>query len=317
MSGKVLSRLLFRDDTDWDAVTPDQAQAAGERATGKASSPVARLVTGLPDRRARIEQTVIDLPGRTLTLRVHRPKHAAGPLPLIVSFHGGGFIAGTAAQNDWLNSYLAAHCPAVVVSVEYRLAPRHPLPAPVDDGYDTLVRIVADAAEWGVDPGAIAVMGESAGGMIAALIALRARKDGPVLRAQVLNYPSTDWTETLADYPSIAKNAANPVLSLARLRASRRLSTPQGFDSRSVSPLKFDTLADLPPALVVTGGLDPMSDHGSRYVERLRTDGTHARLSCYPTAMHVFLSTPALASAARPARREILDFLRDRLHAVT
>ena len=136
-------------------------------------------------------------------------------------------------------------------------------------------------------------MGESAGGMIAALIALRARENGPALRAQVLNYPSTDWTDSLTDYPSIAENADNPVLSLSRLRASHRLSTPPAFDSRAVSPLMFDTLAGLPPALIVTGGRDPVSDHGRRYAERLRADGTDARSSRYPNASHVFLSTPA------------------------
>ncbi|MFY1693466.1 alpha/beta hydrolase [Plantactinospora sp. WMMB782] len=272
-------------------------------------SPAARIVTGWPDRNARIEERSIELPGRRLTLRVHRPKRSDHRLPLVVSFHGGGFIAGTAAQNDWLNSHLAARCPTVVVSVEYRLAPEHPLPAPVEDGYDTLVQIVDDAGRWGVDPARVAVLGESAGGTIAALIALRARKDGPALRAQVLNYPGADWTETMEDYPSFPQNADNPTLPPSRLRAARRLSVPATLDPRSISPLKFDNLADLPPALVVTAALDPLADQGRRYVERLREDGTEAQLSCYPRATHTFLSTPGLVPAARPARREILAFL--------
>src|SRR5690606_35981982 len=115
--------------------------------------------------------------------------------------------------------------------------------------YDTLVRIVGDAGGWGIDPVAVAVMGESAGGMIAALIALRVRKDGPPLRAQVLNYPVTDWTETMVDYASMAQNADNPTLSLSRLRASRRLSVPPTFDPHNVSPVKFGSLAGLPPTL--------------------------------------------------------------------
>ncbi|MEV1330340.1 alpha/beta hydrolase [Micromonospora costi] len=296
-------------------MTDDQVIAARDKANRAGSSRAARVVTGLPDRRARIEEAAIDLPGRRLMLRVHRPKKAAGRLPLILSFHGGGFIAGTAAQNDWLNSHLAARCPAVVVSVEYRLAPQHPLPRPIEDGYDTLVRLVADPARWGIDPGAVAVMGESAGGTIAALAALRARTDGPPLRAQVLNYPSTDWTESMTAYPSITANADNPTLPLSRLRASRNLCVPPTLDPRSVSPIAFDSLAGLPPALVVTAGLDPLADHGHRYVERLREDGTDARLTCYPRATHTFLSTPGLVPAARPARREILAFLRGHLLA--
>ncbi|WP_216898190.1 alpha/beta hydrolase [Nocardia alni] len=306
---------ILRDGTDWETITEDHLIAQREKVDRLASSRAARIVSGLPDRHARIDGTAIDLPGRRLTLRVLRPKTANHPLPLIVSFHGGGFIGGTAAQNDWLNSHLAARCPAVVVAVEYRLAPRHPLPEPVDDGYDTLVRLVDEAAAWGIDPNSVAVVGESAGGMIAALIALRARADGPALRAQVLNYPATDWTDTATDYPSITENADNPTLPLSKLRAARRLSLPPNLDPRSVSPLKFDDLGGLPPTLVVTAELDPVADHGRRYVERLREDGTDARLSCYPRATHVFLSTPELVPAARPARREILGFLRGHLHS--
>nr|WP_245603432.1 alpha/beta hydrolase [Salinispora cortesiana] len=314
MRGKApLGTRILRDTLDWEAMTDDQVIAARERANRKASSRVGRIVTGLPDRRARIEETTINLPGRRLMLRTYRPKSTDRRLPLIVSFHGGGFISGTAAQNDWLNSHLAARCPAVVVSVEYRLAPEHPLPRPVDDGYDTLLRLVDGAVGQGIDPTAIAVMGESAGGMIAALVALRARKDGPLLGAQVLNYPTTDWTETMTDYPSMVENADNPALPLSRLRAGRKLSLPSALDPRSVSPLKFDSLAGLPPTLVVIAALDPVADHGRRYVERLREDGTEASLSCYPRATHSFLSTPGLVPAARPARREILAFLRGQL----
>jgi acetyl esterase/lipase len=308
-----LGTRILRDTRDWEALTADQVIAEGEKAIRAASSPAAWIVTGRPDRRARITETTIDLPGRCLTLRVHRPKKAASSLPLILSFHGGGFIGGTAAQNDWLNSRLAARCAAVVVAVEYRLAPRHPLPQPVEDGYDTLIRLFGDAAGWGIDPAAVALVGESAGAMIAALIALRAREAGLPLRAQVLNYPVTDWTDTVTDYPSITANADNPTLSLSRLRAARKLSLPSTVNPRSVSPLKFDTLAGLPPTLVVTAALDPVADHGRCYVDRLHEYGIDARLTCYPKATHSFLSTPGLVPAARPARREILAFLRGAL----
>jgi acetyl esterase len=305
---------LLRDTQDWEALSNDQVIVARDRANRAASSRAARIITGRPDRGASLEESRIDLPGRRLMLRVHRPRNAGRRLPLIVSFHGGGFFGGTAAQNDWLNSRLAARCPAVVVSVEYRLAPEHPLPHPIDDGYDTVVRLVEDAAAWDVDPGAVAVLGESAGGTIAALIAWRAAQGGPPLVAQVLNYPATDLTDTMTEYPSIAENADNPTLSLSRLRTARRLSVPPGLDARGVSPLLVDSLAGLPPALVVTAGLDPLADHGRRYADRLREDGTDVRLTCYPRATHSFLSIPGLVPAARPARREILAFLSSHLH---
>lgn len=311
------ARIILRDALDWEALTDGQVIAAREKVNRLGSSRAVRVITGLPDRRARIEERTIELPGRRLKLRVHRPKDAGARLPLILSLHGGGFITGTAAQNDWLNSHLAARCPAVVVSVEYRLAPEHPLPEPLEDAYDTLVRLVDDPFGWGIDPAAVAVLGESAGGTLAALIALHARKDGPPLRAQALTYPATDWSETMTNYPSIAANAGNPGLSLSRLHTGRRLSVPPTLDPRSVSPLKFDSLADLPPTLVIIGDLDPIGDQGRRYVERLCADGTDAHLTSYPKAIHGFLSVPGLVPAARPARREVLAFMRGCLHPAT
>ena len=316
MSGKAPlgTRILARNTTDWESLTDEQVIAARHRTNRLRASRAMRVVTGLPHRRTRITERVLDLPGRRLTLRVHRPRDAGPRLPLVLSFHGGGFIAGTAAQNDWLNSHLAARCPAVVVGVEYRLAPEHPLPLPVEDGHDTLARILDEAGAWGVDPAAVAVLGESAGGTIAALMALRSRDGGPAVHAQVLAYPALDWTETMADHPSIAANTGQPAFSLSELRTAARLSLPPGLDPREVSPLKSEDLSGLPPALVVTGGLDPLEDHGGRYAERLRSAGTDARRDRYPGAVHGFLSMPGLVRQARPARDGILAFLRGRLH---
>ncbi|CAL9557879.1 Carboxylesterase NlhH [Nocardiopsis dassonvillei] len=316
MSGRAPlgTRILARSSTDWEAFTDEQVIAARHRTNRLRASRALRVVTGFPDPRARVGERTLHLPGRRLTLRVHRPKNAGPRLPLILSFHGGGFLVGTAAQNDWINSRLAARCPAVVVGVDYRLAPEHPLPAPVEDGYDVLDRILDDHAAWGVDPAAVAVLGESAGGTIAALLALRSRADGPSLRAQVLTYPVTDWTDTRESYPSVAANTGQPGLSLSEWRTAARLSVPPGLDPRNVSPLLAGDLSDLPPALVVTGALDPLGDHGRRYAERLRAAGTDARLLSCPRAVHGFVSMPGLVPAARPAGREILGFLRGLLH---
>ncbi|MEV0272774.1 alpha/beta hydrolase [Hamadaea sp. NPDC050747] len=313
-SAPLRARLVLRDTLDWDAVTDEEVVAIRAKVNRIRASRVARIITGWPDRRTRIEEHQIDLPGRRLTLRVHRPKNAASAkLPLILSLHGGGFIVGLPAQNDWLNSHLAASLPAIVVSVAYRLAPEHPMPTQVDDAYETLARLVGDPFGWGVDPAAVAVFGESAGGTIATLVALRARKDGPPIHAQVLAYPGTDWSETRADYPSVAANGGNPGLSLGEWRTAHRLAIPSTVDPSAVSPVKADNLADLPPALIVVGELDAALDQGRAYAERLRADGSAARLTVYPRAVHGFISTPGLIPAARPARREILEFLRDHL----
>lgn len=309
------ARLILKDRPDWDAVTADEVIAGRAKLVRLLRSPAMRLLAGRPDRRARIEERTLELPGRRLTLRVHRPVGNHDRLPLVLSFHGGGFITGTAAQNDWLNSGLAAGLPAVVVAVEYRLAPEHPLPAPIEDGQDALDRLAADPFGWGIDPARIAVIGESAGGTIAALLAQRSRETGPALSAQVLLYAALDWTATMTDYPSVDRNIGQPGLSAGELRLARRTALPPGFNADLVSPLKTADLRGLPPALAVAGELDPAFDHGREYVARLRAAGNDARYSGYPNAVHKFMSVPGLVPAARPARREILAFLRARLHA--
>jgi acetyl esterase len=298
---------------DWDTVSTEELLAFRAASNRKRSSKLARLVTGFPDRQARITECTLRLSGRSLTTRVHRPEGADSSLPLVVQFHGGGFAVGTAVQNDWLNSRLAVRCPAVVVSVEYRLAPEHPLPAPVEDADEALTTVIRDAGEWGVDAARVAVMGESAGGTLAALAAIHARDAGLALRAQVLLYPCVDWTDSMFDYPSIADNAENPTLPLPVLRAYRRFCLPPALDARTVSPLAHSDLGGLAPALVQTAQLDPVEDHGRAYADRLRAEGTDVTLTRYPNATHGFLSAPGLVGAARRAGPEVIDFLRSHL----
>lgn len=309
------ARLFLKDRPDWDAVTPDEIIAGRAKLARMLRSPAMRLIAGRPDRRVRIEEHALDLPGRRVTLRVHRPKGRRDRLPLVLSFHGGGFITGTAAQNDWLNSGLAAALPAVVVAVEYRLAPEHPLPAPVDDGRDTLERLADDPFGWGIDPARIAVVGESAGGTIAALLAQRSRESGPAVSAQVLLYAALDWTATMTDYPSVERNIGRPGLSAGELGLARRTALPPGLDPDPLSPLRTADLTGLPPALAVAGELDPVCDHAREYVRRLGAAGNDARYIGYPNAVHKFMSVPGLVPAARPARGATLAFLRTRLHA--
>lgn len=285
----------------------------------KAASGLVRVITGFPDRGAAICWQQLTLPGRVLPVRVYRPSSGRGPhagLPLVLHVHGGGFM-GTAAACDWVNSHLARRLPAVVVSVEHRLvSPGTPLSAAVDDGWDVLRHVVRHGPQWGVDPGRVAVFGESAGSMVAALAAIRARQADLPLRAQVLVNPCADLTSTAFDYPSMTEHANTPTLTVTRLELFRRLAVPDGTDPRAVSPLHADDLSGLPPALVLVPALDPVADHGRAYAERLRQAGTPVRLTEHPRAGHAFLNMPGLVPAARPARREILAFLRGHLHAV-
>jgi acetyl esterase len=298
---------------DWDSIGPEQIVTLRRKMDSKRGSLLGRLVTGKLDPAASITSHTIDLPGRSLELRVHRPEDAGSPLPLVIAFHGGGFLYGASAQDDWLNSHLAANLPAVVVAVDYRLAPEHPLPAAVDDARDVIPRVLELAREWGCDTSSVAVVGASAGATLSALVACHADELGLPLRAQVLINPVLDWTESMFDFRSMVDNADAPMPTPVMLRAARRLAFPASFDPSTISPLTFQNLAGLAPALILAAGLDPVEDQATAYADRLRAAGVDVEITRYPRAMHAFLSMPGLVAAARPARAELLGFLRDRL----
>ena len=308
-------RLVYglRKEPDYPALSNAKLVALREAQNRKVSSGLVRLVTGFPDRGATIEWQRVTLPDRLVRVRVHRPTRPTAGLPLVLHVHGGGFV-GTALQCDWVTSHLAAQLPAVVVSVEHRLVDLEtPLSAAVDDGWDVLQYVVRQAGQWGVDPGRVAVFGESAGSIVAALSAIRASESGLALRAQVLVNPCVDLTSTALDYPSMTEYADSPTLTVAQMEFFRRLAVPEGTDARAVSPLYADDLSGLAPALVVVPTLDPVADHGRTYATRLREAGTPTQLTEHPGAGHAFLSMPGLVPQAKAARTQITDFLRTRL----
>ena len=302
-------------EPDWSAMTDEKLIAFRDGVNRKRASRLARVITGLPDRGATIGWREVALPDRRLRVRLYRPSRGRGDqasLPLVLHVHGGGFV-GTAVQSDWVNSRLAARLPAVVVSVEHRLVgPGSPMSTAVDDGWDVLQHVAQDA-KWGVNPMRIAVFGESAGSLVTALAAIRARDSGLLLRAQVLVNPCVDLTSTMFEYASVAQYADSPTLTVAQLQTFHRFAVPPGTDPRAVSPLHADDLSRLAPALVVVPTLDPAADHGRCYAERLRAAGTSVQLTEYPGATHAFLSMPGVVPHAKAARAEIVEFLRGSL----
>ncbi|MEU8399540.1 alpha/beta hydrolase [Nonomuraea sp. NPDC048892] len=313
VSGTEARRQALGGDPDWAAMTAEELFAFREAENRRRSSPEARAITGEPDPGAVIEWQEVALPGRDLPIRVYRPAPDAVGLPVVVHVHGGGFV-GTAVQCDWVNSYLAAHLPAVVVSVEHRLvAPGSPLSDAADDGWDVLQHVVRDPTRWGVDPARIAVFGESCGALISALSAIRARDAGLPLRAQVLVNPAVDVTEAMLEHASTTRYADTPTLTVPQLRFFAGLAVPPGTDPRPLSPLHAGDLGGLAPALVVVPAEDPLADHGRAYAEKLSAAGSSVRLTEHPGTGHAFLSMPGVLPQARAAGAEILAFLRDRL----
>lgn len=311
-------RLLYSliKQPDLQALSPEELAEHSAAQNHKVESPLMRLVTGFPNRATQIEWHQLALADREQRVRVYRGSTATRPpdgLPLVIHVHGGGFV-GTAAQCDWINSHLAAQLSAVVVSVEHRLlGPETPLSAAVDDCWDTLQHVLGDASRWGISASNVAIVGESAGGTIAALCTLRARQWGLPLRAQVLVNPCTDVTASAFDYPSMAEHSNTPTLNLDRLELMCRLAVPTGTGPRAVSPLYADDLSELPPALVAIPTLDPLADQGRRYAEKMGEAQTSVQVAEYRRAGHAFVSMPGLVPQAKAARRDITAFLRKRL----
>jgi acetyl esterase len=296
---------------------PSEAlDAYREAENRRRSSRLIRVFTGFPDRGATIGWQEVTLPDRVVRVRVHRPSRgpvSGSGLPLVLHVHGGGFV-GTAPQSDWINSRLAARLPAVVVSVEHRLlAAGTSMSAAADDGWDVLHEVVRHPAPWGIDPARVAVFGESAGAMITALAAIRAREAGLRLRAQVLVNPCVDVTATAYDYVSMREHADSPMISMTVLELFRRLAAPDGTDAHAVSPLYAADHSGLAPALVVLPTVDPLADQGRAYAGRLRAAGTPVQVSEHPGAIHAFLSMPGMVPQARAARAAITGFLHDNL----
>ncbi|WP_436533184.1 alpha/beta hydrolase [Actinoplanes sp. HUAS TT8] len=304
MSVRVLKAL--RKEPDWATMSDAELTTLQESENRRRALPAARLISGFPARNVTIGWERIDLPGRTLPVRVYRPAGASGRLPLVVHVHGGGFV-GTAVQCDWISSHVAARLHALVVSVEHRLVgPGVPLSAAVDDGWEVLRRTSAGE----VDADRVAVFGESAGALVAATAAIRARDAGLPLRAQVLVNPCVDLTETALDYPSMREFADSPMLTVPQMTFFRRLAVS---DQKTISPLYVDDHARLAPALVVVPTADPVADQGRAYAQRLRAAGTPVTVTEHRGAPHAFLSLPHLVPQARAARAEIIGFLREQL----
>jgi acetyl esterase len=248
-------------------------------------------------------------PGGDLPIRVYTPASGtsgtSGPRPLVVYFHGGGFVFGGGLRmGDWICSEVAATVGAVVVAVDYRLAPVHKFPAAVEDCYAAVVWAAANAAELGAD-GPLGVMGESAGGNLSAVVCLLARdRSGPVISHQALIYPATDMTAH--DRPA-ASSKPLPFLSPEEMAAYRRMYLgPDGDPADPMaSPLLAEDHGKLPPALIQVAEHDPLRPEGVRYAAALRAAGVQVRLSTYVGMPHGFLNFPGLSRSAPQALAEL------------
>jgi len=242
-------------------------------------------------------------PDGTVGVRVYTPLESSSPLlPGLIFFHGGGFVLGDLESHDGLCRSLSNQSGCRVVSVDYRLAPEHPFPAAVEDCVAATDWVAQNAGDLGIDAARLAVGGDSAGGNLAAVVAmLAAGKRTPKLAFQLLIYPVMQLGGP--DTPSMKENANGYFLEKASMEWFTRLYCPDAAlrtDAR-LSPLLADDVALTPPAYVVTAGFDPLRDEGKAYADKLDAAGVPVTYVNYPSMIHGFFSFRSVVPKSREA----------------
>lgn len=268
---------------------------------------------GGPQIHVEVADMSIPGPAGDIPARHYRPT-SAEPAPLLVFYHGGGWVIGDLDTHDALCRLTCRDADIQVLSIDYRLAPEHPAPAAIDDAYAAFRWAHEHSADLGAIPGRVAVGGDSAGGNLAAVVSQLARDDGgPVPILQWLIYPRTDFT---AQTRSLSLFADGFVLTKHDIDwfAEQYLggSAIEPDDPR-VSPLRADTLSGLPPALIAIAGFDPLRDEGERYATALRAAGNAVDLRCFGSLTHAFGNLFPIGGGSATATVEMISALRAHL----
>jgi acetyl esterase len=262
-----------------------------------------------PEQVAKVENRTIPAPTGEIPVRIYTPD-GTGPFPLLVFFHGGGWIVGDLDSHDAVCRALTNAAACVVLAVGYRLAPEHKFPAATEDCYAATAWAAAHAAELNADPDRIAVGGDSAGGNLSAVVTLLAReRSGPRLSFQLLIYPATDCS---TEFPSWVENADAPMLDAASMRwcIQHYLNDEADKTNPLASPLLASDFHKLPPALVLTAEYDLLRDEGEAYAEKLKAAGVSVTVRRYDGLVHGFFSYGAGVDRVQQAMAETAESLR-------
>ena len=278
----------------------------------QAFSDQSKITAAPPTEMASVENKLIPGDGGDLPVRIYRPiTDSEKLLPVLVFYHGGGWvICGLDTHDDACRS-LAAEGECIVVSVDYRLAPEHKYPAAVDDAWAALLWVAENGASIGADSERIAVGGDSAGGNLAAVVALMARNQGgPAIALQLLIYPVTDISNL--NRQSHKLFAENYGLTFAAMTWFRDHYLPAGQSPADphISPLCADDFSGLPPAMVITCEADVLRDEGEAYAQALHDAGVHVDQRRYPGMIHGFFSMAGVISAGMQVRRDAGEVLK-------
>ncbi len=267
-------------------------------------------ITDIVEMKEVIDRTIPG-PGGEIPIRVFRPIGAGATSPGLVFFHGGGWVFGSLDSYDPICRVLADTAKAVVVSVDYRLAPEHPHPAAVDDCLAATRWLADSASELGIDPARLAISGDSAGGNLAAIVAQECRDTGTALTAQVLVYPMTELAEF--ETGSYHRNGEGMILTRDFITWFLDHYVPDLEHRRTprCSPAR-GALDGLPPTLVVTAEYDPLVDDGHAYANALASAGVETELYNYDGQIHSFFTQVGIVDASRDAAARIAAFLEGR-----
>jgi acetyl esterase len=255
----------------------------------------------------------IPSPTGSIPARLYTPKtlrQANGLAPCLAFFHGGGWVIGDLDSHDVVCRKLAYEGELIVIAVDYRLAPEHKFPAAVDDAIAATKWIAANAGQLGIDPARLTVGGDSAGGNLAAVVALAARDgDGPEIAGQVLVYPATDFAMTHASH----REPETSILlthSVIKWFCNHYLHGASDIDNWKASPARATMLAGLPPAYVLTAGADPLRDEGDEFAKRLKAAGVAVTYRHFAGQFHGFFTMGKLLQQANVAASDIGAWLK-------
>jgi acetyl esterase len=300
-----LALMRLAGDRDLSAATPAEARRNLKRR--------ARAFAGTPVPMARVEELSLPGPAIAIPARLYVPRDDDTRRPLVVFYHGGGWVVGDLETHDATCRFLAREADASVLSVDYRLAPEHRFPAAVEDAYAAFLWAVREAEVLCGNPSCIAVAGDSAGGNLAAVVSqLAVASGGPRPAAQLLIYPATDFS---VKRPSYRTFATGFVLTDANTSWYRDQYLPDEATRRDprASPLLAPDLRGLPPAIVVTAGFDVLRDEGEEYARRMEEAGVRVVLRRCGGQIHGFANATGVSPAAARDVREAARHLRKML----
>jgi acetyl esterase len=262
---------------------------------------------------ARVEDIRIPGPAGEIPARVYADSVGGAPLPVVAYFHGGGWVQGDLETHHGLCARLAKHAGVLVVAIDYRLAPEHKFPAAVDDCLAAYRWLRAHGRDLDADTARVAVAGDSAGGNLSAVVSQLAASSGtPVPTCQVLIYPAVDFSLETDSHRELAEGHVIPRDRILWYSGQYLRSEADKTDLRA-APLRAQTLAGQPPALIVTAGFDPLRDEGKAYGDRLRKEGIDVVYREYPGEIHAFVSLTKAIPQGMAATLEIAEYLRTRL----